>query len=69
MTFNKLIQTFVGADLSRPAPIYRPSVHVLLSGRLILLNLIIAPLHPFPFVISSQNQLSGDADHNNNQAN
>ncbi len=32
MTFKKLFETPVGADLSRPAPIYRPSVHVSLSG-------------------------------------
>ncbi len=31
MTFNKLIWPSVGADLSRPAPIYRPSLDVPLS--------------------------------------
>ena len=42
MTINKLIQTVVGADLSRPSPIYRPSVH-LIDNLIIWLNLIIAP--------------------------
>jgi len=32
MQINKLIQTSVGADLSRPAPIYRPSVDFPVSG-------------------------------------
>ena len=32
MRFNKLIQTPVGADLSRPAPIYRPWLPVPLSA-------------------------------------
>jgi hypothetical protein len=32
MTINKIIYQSVGADLSRPSPIYRPSVHVSLSG-------------------------------------
>ena len=32
MTFNKLFVIPVGADLSRPTPIYRPSVQVSLSG-------------------------------------
>ncbi len=32
MTFNKLFRTSVGADLSRPPPIYRPSVLLSLSG-------------------------------------
>jgi hypothetical protein len=39
MTINK---TVVGADLSRPAPIYRPSVH-LIDNLIIWLNRIIAP--------------------------
>ena len=28
MVMNKIIGTSVGADLSRPPPIYRPSMHV-----------------------------------------
>src|SRR6266566_1654170 len=32
MVINKIIGTSVGADLSRPAPIYRPSMHVSISG-------------------------------------
>jgi hypothetical protein len=32
MEMNKLIRTPVGADLSRPPPIYRPSLDVPLSG-------------------------------------
>ncbi len=39
MTINK---TVVGADLSRPSPIYRPSVH-LIDNLIIWLNRIIAP--------------------------
>jgi len=31
MLMNKLIHSAVGADLSRPSPIYRPSVDVPLS--------------------------------------
>ncbi len=32
MQINELNRAVVGADLSRPAPIYRPSVHLSLSG-------------------------------------
>jgi hypothetical protein len=28
MTFHKSIQSSVGADLSRPSPMYRPSLNV-----------------------------------------
>ena len=31
MVINKIIETSVGADLSRPPPIYRPSVDIPLS--------------------------------------
>jgi hypothetical protein len=32
--FLPFIPAYVGADLSRPAPIYRPSLHVPLAGLL-----------------------------------
>jgi hypothetical protein len=32
MEINTIIRTTVGADLSRPQPIYRPSVDFLVSG-------------------------------------
>ncbi len=45
MAFNKLIRPFVGADLSRPPPIYRPVMPGDAHGRLKYATSIIAPLH------------------------
>jgi hypothetical protein len=40
MTFNKINRTLVGADVSRPPPIYRPSVGFLNSSLNVLYDII-----------------------------
>jgi hypothetical protein len=36
MQMNKILQPSVGADVSRPSPIYRPSVDALISEMILL---------------------------------
>ncbi len=50
MRINELIQTFVGPDLSRPPPMYRPSLDVP-NIRIILLHAIIMPIADYELTL------------------